>query len=209
MGVVRRAPLLARQRRQAHGVGTASIVLGLVLLLAWAITTSGGFQTVGAHPSYAIIPIGQSGAADPSHYELESQGGSGTGVFDIGPILNSQTIIFGSSDESLAPSDIPQTATASLFPLPKFGVFVQDRRNKLQIYAAILKCLLSDALGITEIALFCRLNFKSAKEMVDFLVAKGLLEAIVMEDDIRYATTPKGLLALHDIEKVTDLLQTS
>jgi predicted transcriptional regulator len=97
----------------------------------------------------------------------------------------------------------------NLFPLPKYSTFMQGRRNKLEIYAEILRRLLADPLGITEIALFCKLNFSSAKEMVDYLVAKGLLETVVIENDQKYVTAPKGSLVLQDIEKVSYLFRTS
>lgn len=85
---------------------------------------------------------------------------------------------------------------------------MQGRRNRLEIYAEILRRLLADPLGITEIALFCKLNFSSAKDMVDYLVAKGLLEMVMVGDDPRYIATGKGFLVLRDIEKVADLFQT-
>jgi predicted transcriptional regulator len=93
----------------------------------------------------------------------------------------------------------------NLYPLPKNSLFMQRRRNKLEIYAEVLRRLLADPLGITEIALFCRLNFSSAKEIIDSLVAMGLLETVELEDDIRYATTRKGSLTLRDIERVSNL----
>jgi predicted transcriptional regulator len=93
----------------------------------------------------------------------------------------------------------------NLYPLPKDVVFMQRKRNKLEIYAEVLRRLLADPLGITEIALFCRLNFSSAKEIVDSLVGMGLLETVELEGNIGYATTRKGSLTLRDIGRVSNL----
>lgn len=106
------------------------------------------------------------------------------------------------TSEGISPSSM-----VNLFPLPRHDLFMQRRRNKLEIYAEILRRLLADPLGITEIALFCRLNFTSAKEMVDFLVSLGLLETVEMDDEMRYLTTRKGSLVVKDIEKIADLFQ--
>lgn len=91
---------------------------------------------------------------------------------------------------------------ANLFPLPRPNIFLQGRRNKLEIYAEILKRLLNEPLGITEIALFCRLNFSSAKEMVDYLVSKGLLELVVVGQASKYKTSEKGIDLLGTMEDV-------
>lgn len=171
-----------------------SIALGTVLMLAWVITSSG-----------ALVP------STGTQYATISEKGPGVQTSTIlvssTAVPNSNVIRITEVTLASMDDDASQFSVVNLFPLPKYTAFMQGRRNRLEIYAEILKRLLADPLGITEIALYCKLNFSSAKEMVDFLVSKGLIATIAIEDDPRYATTRKGLLVLRDIEKVSELFR--
>jgi predicted transcriptional regulator len=69
-----------------------------------------------------------------------------------------------------------------------------EKRNRDQIKAQILALCLEGA-SKTKIVYQTNLNFKTAKEHLDLLLEKGLLEAIPGENII-YKTTEKGERAL-------------
>ncbi len=183
------------------------MILAAILLLAWATLPSGNIQAQTSSHSTGSAVVIDSPRGNPVILAPLPQTGTGTAAIPSPGasswLLNSQT----STAEVSAEASLPNLV--NLFPLPKNSLFMQRRRNKLEIYAEILRRLIADPLGITEIALFCRLNFSTAKEMVDYLISLGLLKAIEMEDDLRYATTRKGILSLQDIERVSSLFHST
>jgi predicted transcriptional regulator len=68
--------------------------------------------------------------------------------------------------------------------------YMQEKRNRDQIRAQILS-LCQEGASKTRIVYLTNLNFKTAKEHLDLLLEKGLLEAIPGERVV-YKTTEKG-----------------
>jgi len=194
---------------QPRGVRLIPIMLSTMLLAGWIVVNSGTPQVPTGSPSpgaTAIVnPSGGSG------FVLAPPSSTTTGPDAVLPTSapDSRMVDFRYSAVEGVNGGISSTPMVNLFPLPRQSLFMQRRRNRLEIYAEIIKRLSTDPLGITEIALFCRLNFSSAKEMVDTLVSLGLLETIDVEGDLRYQATLKGSLVIQDIERVANLFQPS
>jgi predicted transcriptional regulator len=72
---------------------------------------------------------------------------------------------------------------------------MREKRNKDQIRAQILSLCQEDGASKTRIVYQTNLNFKTAKEHLDLLLEKGLLEDIPGEH-IMYKTTSEGESAL-------------
>jgi predicted transcriptional regulator len=72
---------------------------------------------------------------------------------------------------------------------------MREKRNRDQIKAQILSLCQEDGASKTRIVYQTNLNFKTAKEHLDLLLEKGLLEAIPGEN-IMYKTTSAGERAL-------------
>jgi len=70
-----------------------------------------------------------------------------------------------------------------------------EKRNRDQINAEILALCQEDATSKTRIVYQTNLNFKTAKEHLDLLLEKGLIEAVPGEHVV-YKTTEKGERAL-------------
>jgi len=189
----------ARQRREVWHASDASLAFSTMLLLAWIALPYGMLQVPVDHRFYLTPSIGSSAQANQGSGIIPSEGFT---VLTLDIAQDPQAHVFDISETSFVSEETPQIAMTNLFTPLKYGAFMQGRRNKLEIYAEILKRLMSEPLGVTEIALFCRLNFSSAKETVDFLISKGLLESVGFEGATKYRTSRKGSLVLGMLEEV-------
>ncbi len=82
------------------------------------------------------------------------------------------------------------------------GERFKDRRDRLDIIAAILSAARGEGQKKTAIAYKANLNFNRAEKYLKYLEEKGLIENINGE----YWTTEKGEEFLRDYQKIMELL---
>jgi predicted transcriptional regulator len=98
---------------------------------------------------------------------------------------------------------------APIFSTSSCVVAGERRRDRVKVYAEVLHRLSATPLGLTELALFCRLNFSTMKECLDFMVAKGLVERVNASHSVKYVTTPRGAEFLQLAERIFNFVSNS
>lgn len=81
---------------------------------------------------------------------------------------------------------------------------MNNRRSNIEVIADILR--LGEA-GKTEIMYSANMSYRQLQKYLDFMVASGFLEKIVVPNPgIKYKATKKGQRLLHSIEPILEQL---
>lgn len=84
---------------------------------------------------------------------------------------------------------------------------VRSRRGRLDLYIEITKRLAGGPVTITELGVAAKLNFASTREILDFLLAKGIVRQTVEEGRAKkYGLTKKGYEFVHGWEDALKVL---
>lgn len=180
----------------------------ILMLFAWLIPIGPFTSQVGSQASRFNGTL-QAAVSSPVN-QITLAPGVEMGSFtvqrnEMTPAGTSSVIFYTISSEGSTPNSYLATRLKDmsfLFPMAsKETYYVQGkRRNSFEIYVQVLKRLSADPLGITMIALFCKVNFKSAKDYVDYLSSKGLIECVTIDRRICYRITPLGMKFLDSAE---------
>lgn len=189
--------------------------LAFLLITPW-------FGGIGASQSY--------NAGTTAGWWSQPVGGTGSGTADAKTYLHISLPDFPRPSSIVVSNAIPeaQTTTSGAAETPSLTSAMQSgglytpifstsshvvagerRRDRVRVYAEVLHRLSATPLGLTELALFCRLNFRAMKECLDILVASGLLEQVNTSHSMKYATTPKGIEFLQLAERTFSFVSNS